>query len=208
MHYTTIEEEIKSDFAKIFRRGDYEVFKRLADYYFRTAATLKKKDIKAPQIYKLWIRNVTKRLYIGIATELLLKAIYLKNGYNINKPLKGGLIKFPEKICKLNKKILNPSETYSLNQLIDNLWKVLEKPMQKHKEIVEGLKICKVYRNKEGHIAVYRHYFNSSHFTQIENSIKLIYKIGFSESLEFKISMTPTDGKGKFKIRKLHFTKN
>ena len=203
----TIEHKIKSQFSKIFKPSDITPFKQTADYYFKNAATLKKKKIDAPQSLKLLFRNIQKRLYVGIGTELILKAFYLKNGFNINKPNRNIKIKFPEKINNLNKTDLNPSDTYSLSQLIDKLGGIIKKPSDYNK-ILEGLKICKVFRNKEGHVAVNRHKFDKKDFTKIEYSIKRIYEIGFSENLEFKISMNKEDGQGKFEIKQEHITRN
>lgn len=83
-----IENIIKKQFSKIFTKSDWYSFKVIAEYYFRTAASVRTQDIKIDTPYKLWVRNIQKRLFLGIAYELLLKAIYLKEGFYINLPLK------------------------------------------------------------------------------------------------------------------------
>lgn len=192
----TTEQRIKSQFSKIFKPSDSVPFKHIADYYFRVAATIKKKNIEAPEEYKLWFRNVQKRLYIGIATEMLLKAIFLKNDFNINKAKKK-TISFPEKIQNLNESDLTPTDTYTLGQLVGALEKVISKD-NNYEKIIEGLNICKVFRNKEGHVAVHWHKFEIEDFQKIEYSIKRLYEIGFSEIIEFEISMTKKQKSGKF----------
>tara|TARA_B100002051_G_scaffold272974_1_gene310777 strand:+ start:990 stop:1613 length:624 start_codon:yes stop_codon:yes gene_type:complete len=201
----TTEQRIKNQYSKVFSLDDYIPFKQAADYYFNFAATIKKRDIPASDNLKLWFRNIQKRLYIGIGTELLLKALYLKNNYNINRPKqnkKDLKIKFPEKIPNLNSLDLNPNDTYTLSQLINKLDVVIPKRSE-YDEIIDGLNICKVFRNKEGHIAVHYHDFIKDDFRKIEYSIKKIYQTGFNENLEFKISFSKTDKTGKFK--KTHY---
>ncbi|HVU93730.1 MAG TPA: hypothetical protein VHE34_00840 [Puia sp.] len=93
----SIESTIKQQYAKVFKKQDWESFKLIADFYFRKAATLKRKDIDIDETFKLLTRNIQKRLYLGIGCELLVKSCYLKNGFTINTPIdikKGKLIKF------------------------------------------------------------------------------------------------------------------
>lgn len=81
-----IESEIKAQYARFFEGNDWHGFKKVAEYYLKTAAELKKSDVKTLESCKLLIRNIKKRLFIGIGCELILKAFYLKSGYVINKP--------------------------------------------------------------------------------------------------------------------------
>jgi len=197
----TVEETIKAQYAFIFKsdRAHWFPFKQAADFYFKNAALLKKKHIKSSDELRLWFRNVQKRLFIGIATELLLKAIYLKNGFNINKPKRGKNVQFPELINNLNEDDLNAADTYTLADLINNLDKVLAF-INDITRIKEGLNICKVFRNKEGHVAVHWHKFESENYSQIEYSIIELYKLGLNEKLDFSISMKGTQD-GKFEIK-------
>ena len=73
---SSIEQEVKQQFARVFTRQDWSLFKRMADYYLRSAVFLRTWDVKPPKDLKLLARNCQKRLFIGIGTELLLKAIY------------------------------------------------------------------------------------------------------------------------------------
>lgn len=82
----SIEESVRSQFAKVFSNADWPLFKHMAEIYLTEAAFLKKASFKVPKNRKLLVRNSRKRLLIGIGAELLLKAIYLKAGYCINTP--------------------------------------------------------------------------------------------------------------------------
>ncbi|PHS60287.1 MAG: hypothetical protein COB12_13460 [Flavobacterium sp.] len=196
----SLEQEIKKQYSKIFSADfkDWIPFKQMADYYLKTSAHLLTNDIDSPEPLKLWLRNVQKRLSIGIATELLLKAIYLKNGYNINKPINGIQLDFPINIQGLDTHKLNPSETYGLNMLIQHLSKIIELE-QNSESIMEGLKISKVFRNKEGHVAVHWHNFERKDYDRIEFSLIELFRLGFNENLNFKISIAKNEV-GKFEI--------
>lgn len=185
----SIEDEIKSQFSKLFKETDWKPFKTSADYYFQLASKLKNKDIETKKKNKLWIRNVRKRLYLGIATELLIKAVYLKKGYNINKAKRRKppiYINFPEFITNLHEIDLDERDTYSLNDIICNFDKI---ESSINDTIKRGLIICKVFRNKEGHISVPKQIFEPQNYRDIEFSIIEIYKICFDEELTFRISM-------------------
>ena len=68
------------------------MFKVGANYFLRIAAQLKMNDILLTEQEKSFVyckdnrllyRNIQKRLWIGIAGELLIKAHFLKSGYLI-----------------------------------------------------------------------------------------------------------------------------
>jgi len=185
----SIEAEIKNQYSKIFKNLDWVTFKLMADFYFENSAKILKKDISIDEPYKLMGRNIQKRLFIGIGTELLLKSLFLKNKYCINKVRKNKLPN-PNKPIKfstiIDLSILNPSDTYSLNSLIDNVSKIITS--NNYLEFEKGLKIAKVFRNKEGHVAVLWHKPDRQNYTDIENCITEIYQKGFNETLNFKIS--------------------
>ena len=195
-----IEAEIKTQFSKIFPPSDWRYFKLMADYYFETAAYILKKDIGIADTYKLMRRNIQKRLFIGIGTELLLKALFLKNNYCINRVKRN---KTPNLIAPTihteihDKEILNPANTFTLDILIGNLSKIITSNDPNRLE--KGLRIAQVFRNKEGHVVVLWHKPDRQNYTDIENSITEIYKTGFNENLNFKISFLE-DEVAKFEI--------
>lgn len=195
-----IEQVVKSQYAQIFRETDWQTFKMMADYYLETAARILKKDINID--YKLMGRNIQKRLFIGIGTELLLKALFLKNDYCINKLREG--CTGPKKPIVFSlittESDLNDKDTYTLNPFIDNIENIIT--TDDIKKLKKGLKIAKVFRNKEGHVAVLWHKFDPQNYTDIENSIKEIYEKGFNEKLDFQISFE-NDEEALFSIKKI-----
>ncbi len=82
----SLEQSVKDQFARVFPASDWRLFKEMAEIYFSEAAFLKKSAFKVAHHRRLLVRNSRKRLLIGIGAELLLKAVYLKAGYCINKP--------------------------------------------------------------------------------------------------------------------------
>lgn len=196
-----IETEIKNQYSKIFDKSDWMTFKLMANFYFANSAKILTKDISIEKPFKLMGRNIQKRLFIGIGTELLLKSLFLKNDYCINK-IKRGKTPNPNKPTKFSTitdlNFLNPSDTYTLNSFIDNISKVIA--ADNHSEFEKGLKIAKVFRNKEGHVAVLWHKPDRQNYTDIENCVTEIYRKGFNEILDFKISFL--DGEtAKFSIK-------
>lgn len=194
----SIESDIKNQYQKIFSREDCDgtPFKQMADYYFEVASTLTSQNINAPEELRLWIRNVQKRLYLGIAAELLLKAIFIDEGYNINKPKKGKNIDFPEFLESLDQNALNSGDTYSFNQLID----VFPKITDASHEVIKGLKICKAFRNKEGHVAIHWHKPEHQNYEDITKAVIELYEKNFNEDLYINIGFK-TGEKGHFNIQ-------
>lgn len=185
----SIEQEIKRQFARVFRGADSPLFKETADYYFRRAATLKRADIQAQSNVTLLIRNIQKRLFIGIGTELLLKALYLRNDFAINKPRNPPDFRFPIPLRQARDADLLEDNTYTLNELIDGLPK-----LGRHfSAFLLGLKIAKVFRNKEGHVVTPQHTFVRAHYTDIERALTGIYECGFSERLTVRFSLAPNE---------------
>lgn len=192
----SIEQNVKSQFEKVFEQKDWKTFKSIAEYYFKKASTLKMRDIESLNNQRL-IRNIQKRLFLGIGGELLVKAYFLKNGYYVNRPLDrknntSKLIRFNEiKATEMDK-----GDTFSFNELLDNLNKI--KPLENWSSIQKGLKILKVFRNKEGHAVTTKHKFEQTTYEEIEIGLTQIYMDGFSQNVECKISMRPNE-RGVFK---------
>jgi len=150
--------------------------------------------------FQLLRRNVTKRLFIGIGCELLLKAIYLKNGFCINRQKPQIECSWPHKLINSNRNNFHDDNTLSFNQLIDKLFTI--ENFGKDKNIIkQGLNISKVFRNKEGHIAVYWHDYDPQNYRDIEKSLICIYEKSFNEIL--KLTFSFGDGeKAIFKINR------
>ena len=199
----SVEAKIKSEFAKIYSQNDWELFKVGANYYLRLAASLKNNDIILTDEEKMAVfckdnrllfRNIQKRLSIGIAGELILKAHFLREGYLINKPIDinqyRGTVHQINSIPIVN---LNMDDSFTFDKLIQALPK-LEKEIRNDNgytvppEITEGLKIAKVFRNKEAHVITNTHEYNKDDYSKIEACMKTIYSEWFGENLEFLIS--------------------
>ncbi|MCK4792850.1 MAG: hypothetical protein KAV87_54475 [Desulfobacteraceae bacterium] len=201
----SVERSIKDQYA-IFFEEDWFIFKESADYYFETAAKILRKDIQyGKETLKLLRRNVTKRLYIGIGCEHLLKAIYLKNGFCINRlkyNKKSQYPKYPFKIDDIDKNDFKDDDnTLSLNKLIQKLFDI-ENYGEEKGSIEKGLKISKVFRNKEGHVAVIMHDFEAQNYRDIEISLIGIYRNSFNEDLQLTFSVA--DGEeANFNIKKI-----
>lgn len=190
------ENEIKEQYTKIFIKRDFTSFKLVAEYYFKKSANLKKSDINSSDTYKLLLRNIEKRLFIGIATELLLKACYLKQGYCINKTKNKRITKF-EEIEQDN--TIDKTETFTINSLIQDFNKIVD--FEDWETIKKGLVIAKVFRNKEGHVVSLYHDYDNTNYNDIEKSIISIYEKFFSRKLDFKISMESNEN-GIFRVNK------
>ena len=184
---SSIEKSVKEQFAKVFQMSDWPRFKEVGDYYLRQAAFLRKRDIAVPPKSRLLMRNSQKRLLIGIEMELLLKALYLKNGYAINRPTNNdGSLKFPFRFEDVVESQLMDDETFTLSNLIGHIRKVFQ--FEKEESVLRGLKVAKVFRNKEGHVVTGRHVFRPSNYRDIEFALGEVYRQGFGQNLTVRFS--------------------
>jgi len=199
-----IEKIIKSQYAKLFHKNDWRVFKSAAEYYLETAAKLTTKDIKyEAQARKVLRRNIQKRLYIGIACELLLKSLYLKHGYCINKPKKGSknATKYPYRFSQIKVADFDTTDTLTFNTLMDGLYKILDFESDKS-AVDKGFRIAKVFRNKEGHVVVPKHVYDPVNYRDIETGVSCFYNRVFSECLKIRFSVGQGE-KAEFRINKI-----
>lgn len=188
----SVEGLIKSQFARVFCVSDWCLFKIMAESNLQEAAKLLKADMRIDDALKLLARNSRKRLLIGVGVELLVKAIYLKQGYMINKPPRDSQkIDFPFSARDAGAVQLVADETFALNVLIENLPKVVQ--LQNKSVVLKGLKIAKVFRNKEGHGVTETHTFDASNYTDIATSLAELYRDAFSEKLSVRFSFVPNE---------------
>lgn len=190
----SIDQTAKAQFAKVFTKADWPVFKRMADTYFEGSARLRKSDMSAfPLNLRLLARNIEKRLLLGIGMELLLKSVYLRHGFAINKAPRGaaGVPPFPFTPAQAIAAgiVLDPNETYMLNDLIQCLHRV--PAIGALGPLEPGLRIAKVFRNKEGHVVVRAHNFDAQEYREIETALVGVYARGFGQTLRVTISMEP-----------------
>jgi hypothetical protein len=87
--------------------------------------------------------------------------------------------------------VLDPNETYMLNGLIQCLHRV--PPIGALGPLEPGLRIAKVFRNKEGHSVVAAHRFDAQEYRAIETALVGVYARGFEQTLRVTISMEPRE---------------
>lgn len=187
----SVEQTVKSQFERIFTASDWTLFKKMAESNLREAAALLKSDMPIESSLKLLARNARKRLLIGIGVELLLKAIYLKDGYVINKVQSVGPLKFPFTHHDADGADLAMDRTVMLDQLIVHLPKIVQ--LQNRESTLKGLRIAKVFRNKEGHAVTSTHAFDASNYTDIASSLVSLYRDAFAERLTVRFSFAPNE---------------
>jgi hypothetical protein len=185
----SVEDSVKQQFARVFMVSDWSLFKSVAEYYLQRAAFLRKHDMKdVPPRLKLLVRNSQKRLFIGVGIELLLKALYLKNGYAINKAKdKDRSAKLLFKLSEVEKPQLHEDKTYLLDYLIGHIKEFA--PLNGRGMILRGLRIAQVFRNKEGHVVTPSHAYDASNYRDIESALRELYRVGFGETLEVRFSL-------------------
>lgn len=187
----SIEQEVKEQFARVFYSKDWRLFKKIAESNLREAVKLQKANMQVEASLRLLARNARKRLLIGIGVELLLKAAYLKHGYMINKPADASALTFPFTRSDSQVTDLVADSTYGLNDLIQSFHKLTE--LQNRPLATKGLRIAKVFRNKEGHGVTPIHRFEASNYRDIEASLIELYRDVFSERLSVRFSFEPNE---------------
>jgi len=188
----SLDQSVTGQFGKVFASSDWPLFKEMAEIYFSEAAFLKKSAFKAPDKKKLLVRNCRKRLLIGIGSELLIKAVFLKAGYCINKPEnENAVLKLPFTPAQATGIGLNPARTYTFDNLIGQLNRVII--LTHPQSTLEGLRIAKVFRNKEGHVVTGRHKFDPLSYRAIENALVALYADSFQERLKVHFSFAPNE---------------
>lgn len=187
----SIEHSVKAQFAKVFGVADWRLFKTVAESILKEATKLRKANMPIESRLKLLARNSRKRLLIGVGTELLLKAIYLHRGYRINRPAGESALKFPFLARDAVGAHLAADQTFMLDKLIENLPKIV--PLRDERGTLRGLKIAKVFRNKEGHGVTPFHTFDASNYSDIAYSLSALYRDAFGEKLSVRFSVTAND---------------
>jgi hypothetical protein len=180
------EQAIKAQFAKVFTKADWVLFKKTAEFNLREAARIRTTDMVIERGMKLLARNARKRLLIGVGTELLLKAIYLRHEYAINKLATNGQAAFPFTFAQAAGPLL-ADKTFMLNDLISQLPRVI--PLTDPIVTIRGLTIAKVFRNKEGHTVTAKHTFDPSNYSDIAAALVALYRDAFAERLSLQFAV-------------------
>jgi hypothetical protein len=183
----TTEQTVKYHFAQVVAASDWPLFKKFAEFNLREAATIKTTDMAIQRSLRLLARNSRKRLLIGVGVELLLKAVYLKHGYTINKLSQHGQLAFPFTFQQSAALPLLADKTFMLNDLIEHLPKVVQ--LSEKLVTVHGLTIAKVFRNKEGHTVTATHAFDASNYTDIASALIALYRDAFDQKLALQFAV-------------------
>jgi hypothetical protein len=194
------EAEVKAQFARVFVSGDWSRFKRMAEFYLRRAVYLQKRDMDVSQDLQLLARNCVKRLFIGVGMELLVKSVYLHRGFSINMlepPTQPGVPSVPFTFQQVAGFTQSADRTYKFDVLIPKLAGVLGSGPPG--ELDKGLKVAKVFRNKEGH-GVLSQKFDRSSYTAVEVTLSELYSRAWGQRLTVRFSLTPHE-KGLWRLQ-------
>lgn len=199
----SIEQDTRQQYAIIFSKADWEQFKVVAESYLRQAAYLRKKHLRGvARGCRLLARNAQKRLLIGVAVELILKAVYLQKGYCINVLADGsGPLPWPYTAQQVQASgfALNSDKTQELNECIQQLGENVLQLGGDRQAILEGLRSAKVYRNKEAHIVTSAHNYLPTEYRKVESALTLLYLHAFNQKLELHFSIA-TGEKPRFRV--------
>jgi hypothetical protein len=192
----SLEREVKQQFARVFEVSDWTLFKGVGESYLRQATRLRRKHLRGvPDGLRLLARNCQKRLLIGVAVELLVKAAYLRKGYCINMPTaRNSPLQFPftpAQVQTLGEQ-LSEDETFALARVIDALKEVVSLGGDEA-AVLDGFNTAKVYRNKEGHVVARTHGYVPADYRKVESALSLLYRHAFNEILEIRFSLAPRE---------------
>jgi len=157
---------------------------------------LRKADLRRPNAPRaLLIRNVRKRLFLGVGCELLLKAAFLKQGYAINKLRKGKESQNLNALVALRPDTrydeFDPDETHKFDHLINWIPKIIPTPQSS--DVTIGMKVAKVLRNKEGHVATPSHRYEEDSYRAVEAALKSVYREIFGVKLTVKVAFLQSE---------------
>jgi len=125
--------DLKCFEAKIFKKDDYEDFLYFGVMLIHNAKALKEKlqrswvgydSLKSNQKLRRFL-VVKRNILLGIGAEYLLKAVFLKNGFSINKIKNKGQLQEPYTI-KTSINLLDPCETVTFWYLKKNIRSVVD----------------------------------------------------------------------------------
>jgi hypothetical protein len=84
---------------------------------------------------------------------------------------------------------LDAADSYTLDKLIGSLKAIVT--LQNPATVIDGLKIAKVFRNKEGHVVTSQHKFDPSSFRAIEKALVALYADAFHQQLTVHFALKP-----------------
>ncbi len=161
-----------------YKKNDWIQFVEKAEYFFGL--------YHGPfDFVSFFDRNYLNRVYLGLGFEFLLKGIFLKKGYLINKfdydQNRKDQLRNPKTPIRLGtfKRRYIQTDTHTLGNFIDILPKI--KPQRVEKKyfeyyVIAGLQIARNWRNQDVHIPTGNRFTDSVIERQITYSYRYLYK--------------------------------
>lgn len=177
-------ESVERLYCKVYGKEDYKLFKKNAEKFFslfREYSSTNKTTSLTKKGLKKFIRDeLISRIFLGIGCELLVKSVYLKKGYLINRVLNKPENKvFPYRMKVITIENIDSGNTEFFRKLNSNLHKLMPKRVKLHdynRLIKKGLEIARIWRNKDTHIGGGYHR-QSMEIHDIGNAVHNIYFI-------------------------------
>ncbi len=162
--------EVKQKFHK-YTKKEFKLFLDKSQYFLNL--------YKNPfNLKNMRNKDYLNRVYLGLGFEFLLKSIFLKKGYVINKVFKKGL-SHPVKSGRVKKKDLD-APTYELGYFIDLLPKIKPSKIDLRDfnyYIIYGLLIAQNWRNQDIHTPTGYFSIDGVHTYCIKTAYYNLYKI-------------------------------
>jgi len=111
-------------------------------------------------------------------------------------------MKYPYRFSEINKADFDITDTFAFNNLMEGLYKILNFGADAL-TVDKAFRIAKVFRNKEGHVAVRCHKYVPQNYRDIEAGLTAFYKTVFSENLRINFSVGNGE-KAEFRIGNNH----
>ncbi|MEK6983880.1 MAG: hypothetical protein AABX33_04870 [Nanoarchaeota archaeon] len=162
--------EVKQKFHK-YTKKDFKLFLTKSQYFF----SIYKNPFDLKNIKN---KDYLNRVYLGLGFEFLLKSIFLKKGYVINKVMKKGL-SHPVKSGRIKKKDLE-AKTYEFGYFIDLLPKIKPSRIDIREfnyYVVYGLIITQNWRNQDIHTPTGYFSLDNVQSHCIKSTYYMLYKI-------------------------------
>lgn len=111
---------------KVFRQKDAGLFTKIGAYLIQDAENYSKGTTawKEEDKYKILKKPIMENIHYTLGAEYLMKGIFLKNGYAVNKPLLRGLehpVKLKTNIGKLSK-----IEVHTIDYIVQHIGKIVD----------------------------------------------------------------------------------
>lgn len=154
-----------------YTKKDYALFLRKSKYFFSLF-------IYPFNLKKLKNNDYLNRVYLGLGFEFLLKAIFLKKGYIINKIHKKGL-NHPVRLGTLTRKFLD-GKIYELGYFIDLLPKIKPKKVDIRDfnyYVIFGLIVTQIWRNQDIHTPTGLFEIDNVQWYALQSSYNSLYKL-------------------------------